>query len=113
MLELPVVASNVGPYRESTLATLTSNDPRSWAEAIAHTFHRYDDALGGARNARETVLRDRMLKPSSLEAWLSVVLGRQPEGRGEERPAELGWPNAAPERPEDASLLGRGLSLVP
>jgi hypothetical protein len=80
MLELPVVASNVGPYRGSNLATLIPNESSCWAEAIAHTLDYHEVARARARAAKEIVLGDRMLTPSSLESWLSVVLGQQDEG---------------------------------
>jgi O-antigen biosynthesis protein len=76
MLELPVVASNVGPYRGSNLATLIPNESSCWAEAIAHTLDYHEVARARARAAKEIVLGDRMLTPSSLESWLSVVLGQ-------------------------------------
>jgi O-antigen biosynthesis protein len=80
MLELPVVASNVGPYRGSNLAMLTPNEPSCWAEAIAQTLDNHEVARARARAAKDIVLGDRMLTPSGLESWLSVVLGQHDEG---------------------------------
>jgi hypothetical protein len=76
MLDIPVVASDVGPYRGANhLASLTSNDPTAWIDALTDCLGDRATAVARAKAAREHVLAHRMITGDRVGAWLSAVRG--------------------------------------
>lgn len=76
LLDLPVVASDIGPYRGADdLAVLTSNDPGSWAEALVRCLRDRPAAAARAATAREHVLAHRMVTDAGVREWLAAVVG--------------------------------------
>ncbi len=72
---VPVVCSDVGPYRDTTLpVTPVRNRHRDWVSAIrAHLADPAASALAGSQ-LREIVLRDWMLEGAGLEQWRNAWL---------------------------------------
>lgn len=76
MLGIPVVASDVGPYRGGEhLATLTENSAAAWVDALSNCLGDRKAALERAEAAREHVLTHRMITPDRVEGWLSALRG--------------------------------------
>lgn len=72
---VPVVCSDVGPYRDAALpATRVRNRHRDWVAAIrAHLTDPAASALAGSQ-LRDAVLRDWMLEGAGLEEWRNAWL---------------------------------------
>jgi precorrin-6B methylase 2 len=80
LLDLPVVASDVGPYRGADhLARLTENSSAAWANALTEVLG--NRAVGRARveAARAHVLSHRMITAEHMADWLTTVVGA-PQG---------------------------------
>ena len=74
LLDLPVVASDVGPYQGAEhLAMLTPNTPEDWTQALVATLS--GAGKPGAAAARSNVLAERMLNGADLTEWISAILG--------------------------------------
>lgn len=76
MLGLPVVASDVGPYRGAAeLARLTSNDPDAWVQALTAVLADPATSAAQAEGAMAHVRAHRLLGPDRVGAWLSAITG--------------------------------------
>jgi glycosyltransferase involved in cell wall biosynthesis len=76
LLGLPVVASDVGPYRAAGhLAVLTANDPISWREALVATLTDLHAAQQRVQASAAHVIETRLLSPVNLERWLRSLAG--------------------------------------
>ncbi|HEY2833423.1 MAG TPA: methyltransferase domain-containing protein [Sporichthyaceae bacterium] len=95
LLGLPVVASDVGPYRGTEhLARLTDNAPTSWVAALSEILADPDTAALRAESAREFVLGRRMMTAQHSRDWLATVLGtgsrKHDGGTNVSKPTESG-----------------------
>ena len=76
LLDLPTVASRVGPYRDrEEWAVLCDNDPEAWVEALSGVLADRDAAAGRAAAARTATQRSRVLDEVSVRKWTQLVLG--------------------------------------
>jgi SAM-dependent methyltransferase/glycosyltransferase involved in cell wall biosynthesis len=76
LMDLPVVASDVGPYRGAGhLARLTDNDPPAWVTALSEILGDPVTTRLRAEAAREFVLSRRMITVQHGRDWLAAVVG--------------------------------------
>lgn len=76
LLDLPTVASRVGPYRDrDEWAVLCDNDPAAWAETLGDLLADRDAAAARAAAARAATERSRLLDETSVRKWAQLVLG--------------------------------------
>lgn len=71
-LGLPVVCSDVSPYRDSPARRVT-NDPQQWIAALRERIHDLDAAEQEGEALRQWVLRDYVLE-NHVEEWLYAHL---------------------------------------
>lgn len=84
-LGLPVVASDVGPYRDSAMAVLTENTEAAWVSALTTVLADPEVAAEAVQRADSIVTTSRLLDPVR-DHWLEAVLG---EHVTEERGSDL------------------------
>jgi GT2 family glycosyltransferase/glycosyltransferase involved in cell wall biosynthesis len=77
VLGLPVIASDIGPYRSvhSSLAKVVKNTQEAWVEAIVLAATSPMDSDWRDPAARSHVVEQRMLGGASLSRWSGIVLG--------------------------------------
>lgn len=77
MLNLPAIASDIGPYRSvhSNLATVVENTQNAWVEAILSAINSPVDARNSALAARAHVSKERMLRGASIGRWSEILMG--------------------------------------
>jgi precorrin-6B methylase 2 len=76
LLDLPVVASDVGPYRGAEhLARLTENTTAAWTEALLEVLGDRAARRTRAEAARAHVLSHRTITSENMAEWLTTVVG--------------------------------------
>jgi O-antigen biosynthesis protein len=74
VLGIPVVATDILPYRCGLPVTLVDNRPQSWIRAIRERINERDALRRDGAALREAVLRDWTLE-KTLPAWISAWKG--------------------------------------
>lgn len=72
ILGVPVVASNLEPYREAPVKLIDNNDPQSWIDAIQALIRKPETRQQQGRDLRDWVLRNHM-QENRNELWQSVL----------------------------------------
>jgi glycosyltransferase involved in cell wall biosynthesis len=73
-LGVPVVATDIVPYRCGLPVTLVRNRPVAWIDAVRALAFERDTARETGAALRAAVLRDWMLD-DHLDAWVGALLG--------------------------------------